>query len=187
MEFSFLGTWNDSWEILDAILHGGGLSFIPDLKYDDPQPLYVTALTNEERAMIKDRRHLFIWGEAFSLFPPVLRRIDEGKNIGKYSVSSDEGGPILELTLPGCYEEESLLNLGPGTLACPRKTFDPATNIGLNPSAELRAGFREVRNRMKRSLVRYKPCPEIWIGQEAIELLGQGKARIIGFEGLLKS
>jgi hypothetical protein len=187
MEYSFVGTWNDSWTILDAILQGDGLSLIPDLNYVNPEPTYSKVLNDRLKAMLLERRHLFIWGAAFSLFPPLIKRIDEGIKAGKYFVSATEGGPVLELTLPACYEGQGILNLGPGTLFCPRKTFDPATNIGHNPSVELRAGFREVRNRMKRSLVRYKPCPEIWIGQEAIGLLEQGKAMITGFEGLLES
>lgn len=185
-EFSFLGSWQDSWDILDSIFEGGEFTAIPDLKYASPEPLHINRLDDNVKSMLRDRRHLFIWGKSFSLFPPSFQRIEgeaqAGRNSMWYSIYLPEGGPGLELTLPAYYEESGVLNLGPGTVACPRLWFNRETKMWLRPTAELKAGFKEVRSRIKRHLVHCKERPDIWIGHDAARVLDEKNARIIGFE-----
>lgn len=182
-EFSFLGTWNDSRAILNSILDGGEFCLIPDLKYDGPTPLYFKDLDDRVETILKDRRHLFIWGHSFSLFPPVLERIEEGPNAGRYSIRLCKGGPGLELTLPACYEDGGTLNLAPGTLSCPTKWLNPKENAWRKSSAEIAAAFKIIVARMKPQVFHHASYPKIWIGQDALHFIETKKARISGFEG----
>ncbi len=180
-QFDFLGTWNDSWNLLGEILKRNDVKFVPDLKFNGPKPLYITYLDEEAKEVLRDRRNLYIWG-SFSIFPPCLDRIEEGQNAGKYSVWLAGGGPGLGLTLPACYEEGGLLNLGTGDLSYPKFTFNPNTNLWEPPSPALKAGYKDIKARIKRHLVRHKLKTFIWIGKEALQLVKQNKAKITGFE-----
>ncbi len=181
-EFSFLATWNDTWVILDSILEKEEYILIPDLRYDTPSPVYVTALSESVKSELKVIRHAYLWGKRFSLFPPVLQRIAEGVNAGKYFVELSSGGPGLELTIPPCYEDGGTLNLGPGMLSLPRRWLNPETNIWQKPTEEVKNGFADVKRGIKRHLARHPDHPQIWSGPEALKLLKTNKARISGFE-----
>src|SRR6266540_1924481 len=114
-QFDFLGTWNDSWGILAAILGTNDYSLVPDLLYDKPEPLFVTEIDDSAKEMLLNgKRNGFLWSWQFSRFPPVMKRIEGGEAAGKYYVGLGEGGPYLRLVLPGGYEEGGVLNLGPG-------------------------------------------------------------------------
>ena len=181
-QFNFLGTWNDSWGILAAILAHSEYSFVPDLYYDSPEPLFLTKIDYGLKEMLLDRRNGYIWSTKFSVDTLGMLSTKEGQNAGKYSVGSTEGGPVLRLVLPPCYEQGGVINLGPGMLSCPRWTIKPGTYDAKKPSAELRAGFKEVKAILKRQLVRLKVRPDIWSGQEASRLVEEGRAKIHGFE-----
>jgi hypothetical protein len=181
-QFEFLGTWNDSWNILAAILEHSEYSLVPDVKYDKPELLFVTKIDDPVKEMFLDRRNGFIWSTKFSLLPPSMNRIEGGVNVGKYYVSPTEGGPVLRLVLPACYEEGGVINLAPGMLSCPRATIKPGTNVAEKPSPAVRAGFKEVKAIIKRQLVRLKVRADIWSGQEASRLVEENRARIRGFE-----
>jgi hypothetical protein len=182
-EFSFVGTWADSWIVLSAILDRGDIAIIPDLKYEKPEPIFVSVMDQALQQMVKERRRVFLWCRAFSIFPPYMLRIDGGPNAGKYSVYLPEGGPVLELTLPACYESEGIANLAPGTLSFPRRTLNPETGRWGKASSELLEGFKDIRDRIKRCLVRSKSVAGIWIGPDAERLVDKKMARIHGFEG----
>lgn len=184
-QFSFLGTWKDSWAILDSILEGEDSSLIPDLKYAQPEPLCVRVLDDDVKDTLMHCRNLFIWGKTFSSFPPFLQRIPDGINAGKYFLEIAKGGPGLELTLPPCYTEDKVLNLGPGTLSYQRQWFNPEANAWQKPTEQVKAAFKEVTTRIKRHLVRYPRSGqrEVWIGHDAVQLVESKEARITGFEG----
>src|SRR5947209_272369 len=101
-QFDFLGTLDDSWGMLDTILENSEYSLVPDLRYDKPEPLFVTKIDDTVKMMLLDRRNGFLWSREYSRFPPVMRRIEGGEADGKYYVGLSEGGPYLRLVLPGC-------------------------------------------------------------------------------------
>ena len=181
-QLSFLGTWSDSWGILEAIFATKEYSLVPDLYYDKPEPFFATQVDDTLKSMLLDRINGYIWSTKFALYPPWMERTEAGKNAGKYSVSETREGPCLRLVLPACYEEGGFINLAPGMLSSPRWTIKPRTNVPEKPSPELRAGFKEVKAIIKRQLVRLKVRPDIWSGQEASRLVEEGRARIHGFE-----
>ena len=181
-QFDFFGTWNDWWGILGHILATKVYSLIPDLKYDKPEPLFVTKVDDSVKTMILDRRNGFIWSPIFSRFPLSMELIKEGQNAGKYFVSPTRGGPCLRLVLPPCYEEDRIIHLGRGMLSCPKWTITPFTKVPEKPSAELRLGFKEVKEIIKNRIVYLKDPFKIWIGQHGKELVEEGRAVIDGIE-----
>jgi hypothetical protein len=181
-KFGFLGTWDDSWGIVAAILENKEYSLVPDLKYAKPEPVFVTKLDDTVKAMFLDRANGFLWSTKFSVYPPSMESIEAGQNAGKYYVSLTSGGPYLRLVLPGCYQEGGVINLVPGALYSPNWTTKPGTYIAIKPSPELRAGFKEVKAIIQRQLVRLKGGPYNWIGRDASRLLEERRARIPGLE-----
>ena len=180
-QFSFLGTWDDSWRIVGSILERGDISLIPDLNYDDPKPAYISALNEEVKELLKRRPNLFLWSTQFSLFPPCMVRMAGGAAAGKYFLSLSRDGPGLELTLPGCYEADGVLNLACGTLSYQRLTFNSQTGRWEKPTLELQAGYKEITKTIKRHLVRHKFHKPIWTGRDALTLIERGTARVTGF------
>ncbi len=181
-QFQFLGTWDDSWGILDAILEHPEYSLVPDLYYDKPEPLFVTKIGDAAKRMLLDRRNGFIWSTKFSLYSPNLKQVKEGQNAGKYYVDPTGQGPVLRLVLPACYEEGGVINLAPAMFSCPRWTVKPGTYDAMKASPELREGYKEVKAVIRKQLVRLKVRPDIWSGREASRLVDQNQARIHGFE-----
>jgi hypothetical protein len=190
-QFDYLGTWQDSWAILNAILEPGDVRLIPDLKYlksrpnfryyTKPEPLIFTSLNDELKEIMLVRRAGFLFSDKFSRSPPWFDSIEiDGQK--QYYVRSSCGGPCLDLTLPACYEAEGLLKLASAHLYYARHTWNPATEVWEPPSLELRAGYKEILNRMKRHLVRHRFHMDIWTGRDALQLLQHNKARITGFE-----
>ncbi len=91
-KFSFLGTWNDSWGILDALFRTGEYSLVPDIDYDEPEPIFAARLDDELKGMMRIHRGGYLWSPRFSLYPPVMWRVPEGEKAGKYNVDSWRGG-----------------------------------------------------------------------------------------------
>jgi hypothetical protein len=181
-QFDFLGSWNDSWDIVAAILENKDLRLVPDLRYDKPEPLFATALDDSLKAMLLDRGNGFLWSTRFSRYPPVMGRIEGGEAAGKYTVSLTRGGPYLRLGLPFCYEEGGVINLAAGSLYYPSWFLNPEATVSEKASPELRAGFKDVKAVIRRHLVRLKSRPDIWSGREASRLVEGGRARVRGFE-----
>ena len=65
-EFAFFGTWNDSWAVLDAIEQLGMFQMVPDRWYDAPEPLLCRHMDDSLKAMLRERRRLFLWSGAFA-------------------------------------------------------------------------------------------------------------------------
>jgi hypothetical protein len=182
-KFSFLGTWNDSWGILDALFGTGEYSLVPDIDYDKPEPIYATRLDDELKAMMLVHVNGYLYSPRFSLYPPGMWRVPRGEKAGKYEIDPWCGGPCLRLFLPGCYEEGGAIQLPPGALYSPPWTIKPGSGVQEKPSLAVRKGYSEVRALIKRQLVRLKARPDIWSGREASRLVEQGQATIHGFEG----
>jgi hypothetical protein len=181
-KFSFLGTWNDSWDILDALFATGEYSLLPDLDYDNPEPIFATRLDDALKDIMLVHRDGYLWSPKFSLYPPGMWRVEEGEKAGKYNVDSWRGGPCLRLFLPACYIENGAIQLAPGALYSPKWTIKPGSDVPESPSAAVRKGFQAVKALIKRQLVRLKARPDIWSGREASRLVEQGQATIHGFE-----
>lgn len=180
-DFVFFGTWDDSWQVLAAILEYPGYSIIPDSRYTDSVPFRTSTVNTELKKMCRERGAAFIWSTAFSLLPPVLVRIEEGKNAGKYFLDLSRGGPGLGLHLPGCYEQNGKTQLAPGSLWYPKKTFDVQSREWTPASASLRLGYREVRANIKNQLVPLQvETTRILIGEVAKGLVENGQACLHG-------
>jgi hypothetical protein len=175
-QFEFLGTWNDSWGVLEAILARGDATLIPDLWYEEAKPLVFAAVDETLKGLLHQRRRVYVWSTAFSKFPPGLERQGSGPKAGKYFVRLSLGGPGLELTLPACFEAEGLINLNFGSLSYAKETFNPETGRWEKPSSQLKAGYDDVRSRLCSHVLKRESG--VWTGLDATHLLNTGRARI---------
>ncbi len=176
-QFNFIGTWNDSWAVIEAILTRGETTLIPDLWYETSIPLSFHELDESLKSLLRQRRRVYIWCKAFSPFPPVLERQESGPNAGKYFVRLALGGPGLELTLPACFEAQGVVNLNFGSLSYARETFNPETRQWDKPSLELKAGYADVRAHLREHVLRQES--DVWAGPDAIQLLRKGRAKMV--------
>jgi hypothetical protein len=180
-QFDYLGTWNDSWQILARILERGGTRLVPDLWYTSPEPLYIEAIDSTAKEVLTKRRRLCIWADDFSRFPPIIKPVDYSRPDTLYTLQPTRGGPSIDFTLPPCYEEEGFTNLANGMCVAHGHYWNPESEVWERASANLQAGRKDIVRRMKQYLVRYKFHKHIWIGPDGLRLLEEGKARITGY------
>lgn len=178
-QFDFLGTWEDSWALLDSILDREGVQALPDQWYGSNIPIGFSKLNEELKAILKKKRRLYLVSKDFSLLPPFLKKQNTGEMAGKYAIVETYAGPLISLTLPACYLKNDLTNLNFGALSYPTKIFNPVTRSLQPPSRELKAAYNDIRQRSKRILVRHKIASSwIYIGRNAFNLLKAGDAEI---------
>jgi hypothetical protein len=180
-QFDYLGTWEDSWGILQAIARPGDVRFVPDLHYEEPHPFLIRDIDDALKVILKERPSVFIWSTMFSKYPPYLERIDSGRDAGLYYVDISRGGPGLHLTLPACYREDDNLHLAPGMLSCQRLWLNPGTERWEKPNKDVKLGYKAIVARMKTQLECYRAHVDIWAGSGALRELQQKKATIHGF------
>jgi hypothetical protein len=179
--FGFFGTWDDTWRILVAILEHPEYCILPDSRYSDPIPFEGRTVDTVLQQLCAERGVAFIWSTSFSVQPPFMLRIDEGPNAGKYFLDLSRGGPGLALHLPGCYEKDNRVQLAPGALWYPKKTIDLQSKQWIPASTELKAGFRAVRNIIRRQLVEVKiGASSILTGSNAKRLIDANQADVHG-------
>lgn len=180
-QFDFFGTWEDSWRLLQEIIKFNDVTFVPDLIYDSPEPIFINTINEEAKEYIKIKRHLYIWGKLFSKYPPLLLRRESGPKEGTYYVQVDYSGPSLELILPACFEENGLINLNTGMVTYSKEYLNPESGNWENPSKELKDVYKNICTLLKKSiLIRYDLKTSYqWIGKNAVKLLQENKAQII--------
>lgn len=180
-QLNFFGTWDDSWRILGAILEHPEFCILPDSRYSDSAPFEGRVLDTTLKQLCAERGAAYIWSSSFSVSPPFMVRVEEGKNAGKFFLDLSYGGPGLALHLPGCYEKDNRVQLTPGSLWYPKKTFDSQSQLWKPPSFELKAGFRAVRDIIKRQLVELtNGANRILVGSDARRIIEENRADVHG-------
>lgn len=192
-QFDFLGTWQDSWEIVASILKPGDASLIADATYDMRHAPLLTSVDDIRQQCFAGHRKFFIQSTEFSHNPLHWSQIDAGQNQGRYFVDERKGGPLLILALPPCYRYDAQLkatnaldngpdlHLGCGTLHCQRQYWNEQAQIWEAPSEGVKTGYKEILRRMKMHLVRHAFHEPIWVGKNALKQIQSGNASIDGF------
>jgi len=191
-EFNFLGSWNDSVEILGTIIQSDNFTFLLDEVYLEAIPVWFRSPTEEMLKYLKDHRgSVILWSRQFSFFPPVFRMYEGGIRDIDLSFS----GPALHLALAieGRKGKELRCQLGHGWVGYPSTFYHPETCEPYKPPEALIQAFSDV-NKIIRSLCerRYvlsrrvtgkgevKPAIEtLWIGKKGLSLVEMGEAVII--------
>lgn len=176
--FQFFGTWDDSWTILQAILEQGDFEVTPDIRFEAPEPLKANHIDEKLKSMCQERGGVYIWSKQYTVHPPHLVRIEEGKYAGRYFVDMSKGGPGVNLHLPVCYTTDGLIRLSSGSLWLQSRTLNTEKNVWEPPSTSLKAGYRKLINLIKRHLTVWQSDSKVWIGEFAKQLLESGIARI---------
>jgi hypothetical protein len=177
-EFHFWGAEEDKIAIIKAVLAFGDYQLLPDLHYLDPNP---RAYKDAEPALFEAltrKKTLYVLGP-YSKKPVFMEELDRGRDDGCYYVSEARGGPILSLSVPGCRVVDGIVELAPGNFSRRSEYWDDAVTTPTKASDELKQHYKLILGEIKRYLVRKKIMQPMWIGPEAWELLGQGKAIIL--------
>ncbi len=177
-EFLFYGTWDDTWRVLNELLAREGPSLVAALAYHFPKPVYVRSLTSHAREILQKRRRVYVFAEDFSVRPPCLVQQMSGPLAGKHFVYLAGGGPGLELALPHAQIDEGVWQLDAGRLTHPHDFWDPERGKWQRPPAALKAGFTDVRARIRGQVEQHWPIRDLWVGPDAWDLVRAGKARI---------
>lgn len=174
-QFDFLATWDDSWEILGDVLSCAGTSVSPSRWYDKPVADTFTTLSPALKALLREKRQLYIWRPSFTEHPPALTMQELGPRTGSYFIDPSKGGPGLELVLPACFTRDDNLYLNYGSLSYPATILDRSTGESRRAPLALAEGFRDVLRTIQSHLVQ---DGEKWLGKEALQLLRAGTAQV---------
>ncbi|MBS0260476.1 MAG: hypothetical protein JSS02_00860 [Planctomycetes bacterium] len=192
-QFDFLGTWNDSWDVVSAILEPGDVRLIPALMYEQPQARFLSRLGEVHELCLAECARFYISCERFTRHPPEFWEIKAGKNKGRFAIDDRKAGPLLDLSLPGCFRYDDVgvpylaieggpgMHLAPGTLSNQREYLNPDTQEWEWVAEAVKAGFKDIVRRVKKRLLRHQFHKPIWIGRNALCEVQAKNAMIHGF------
>jgi hypothetical protein len=108
----------------------------------------------------------------FSVEAPVVRGLPSGRLA---RVSDNQGGPVMNLNIPGCWpQEDGKLLLSAGMLSAKSDFWDATMTRRLETSA-LKQHYRKLVERVKIELVH---VADVWIGKEALGLVEGSSASL---------
>jgi hypothetical protein len=184
--FEYFGTDGDAFRLLEAILGTGEYVLVPDMVYEEPQPVLWAQLSEEAKAIMRQWRRGFLWSDRYAQYPPIMKQLRVGKSVGKYMVNTSEGGPFIMFHMPACYEKGGITWIDFGYFDYPLRTFHPGTYHALPRSSALRESFRRLKRLMQRQFEPLRVLPEdyldgvIWMGAEGKHWLEEGRVRLAG-------
>ncbi|MGH8016713.1 MAG: hypothetical protein ACREIA_00200 [Opitutaceae bacterium] len=101
----------------------------------------------------------------FSVEAPVVRELPSGKLA---RVSDNQGGPVMNLNIPGCWPlEDGKLLLSAGMLSVKSDFWDATMTRRLEVSA-LKQHYRKLVEKLKSELVH---VADVWVAEEALGLV----------------
>lgn len=169
--------------MISAIMSLKGVSVVPDLNYNEPEAALLLELTQETKLLLQTRRRLYLLIDGISRNDVVLKKIENKVGRIWYSITAQEGGPFLILTLPPCYQEKGKMQLAAGSLSVQKLFLDPVSNTWQAPPVELVDRLKEIVRMLKtNTLQRYQLPPRVWIGKDALLMVESGMATINGYE-----
>jgi hypothetical protein len=170
-QLDYFGTWNDSWAMLQDIFARGDIrAYWRGGPYERPEAEHFTVLTNGLKDCLRRTPVLYLFG-SFSTHPPLFQ-LHQGKaHDGKYFLFDNSGGPLISMMLANEGEVDGRLKLLVGDVST-QPEYELAPDHYEKPTPALKAAYADIQKRMKKYLIRHKG---IWIGQEALQLLEQGK------------
>jgi hypothetical protein len=182
-QFDFYGNWEDSWQVVESILLNKNIKVLPDMWYDKPVPKYFTKLNEELKQLLLKKRRLYLSHYEVSIYRPIFEICEKGIMIGKYSVSSNWGGPFLDLTLPGVFDIEGVIQLGPGTLTYPKLVQNPQTMGWEDTGPAIREAYKEICDVIKKVMIRQKRnSKNFLIGADGLNVMKTKDVYIVGVD-----
>jgi hypothetical protein len=177
-EFSYYTTFNESLDLLRDIVAVCKLRVIPDVGlFPRPEAPSFEEVTAGVVEQLRKRRALFLAG-SFTTRPPEMRMLSGGANAGKYYVSEDRGGPLVQMALSTITVVSGLPIIVGGDIGHQRQYIDPVSDQEVSASPELKRAFKCIVATAKKHLVQHQLGAKIWIGPEALRLLKAGEAHI---------
>ena len=182
-QFDFYGSWEDSWQVVESILLNKKIKVLPDMWYVEPVPKYFTKLNEELKQLLLKKRRLFLAHNEVSIYQPLFKQCKTGVMTGKYSIFSDWGGPFLDLTLPGFFDIEGVIQLGPGTLTYPKFVQHPKTLQIEQTGPEIKEAYKEICGVIKKVMIRQKRnSKNFLIGADGLNVMKTKDVYIVGVD-----
>jgi hypothetical protein len=188
-DFFFYGTWEDSWMYLETLVHLERFTFAIDMWYAEPAPFQFETMTDEVENIVRKRRRLYLWSSEYSRFPFVFSAPTSN---GLMMIDPTVSGPVLDLSLPDCFDVEGRLSIGLGSLGYQPQYENPETGELYKPPEALKQAYKEIRALLQKGMVKrfarsrsitefgIKPAVEsLWVGANAVTLLETGTADIL--------
>lgn len=174
-EFNFYATRKDSLEVLHSVFDRGDLRATPNLHYSSTKPeSYREPGPELLEALAKRNGVMYLTGR----FSNRSLHVREMPN-GKYYIDITYGGPAMGLSLPLRERRGGVWHLGPGTLWHPRSYWNDAITHPIRPSEELKGAYANLVKRIKSVTNKRRIGVTLWIGAEALSLLGKYRALIL--------
>ena len=178
-EFHFYARKSEWWKLLQNVLGAADLRFAVDRWYDTAKCTYFENVGDKAKAAILEGKpRVFLIGKD-TRGSLRLKRQDAGPRAGQYYVDFARGEPSIEFRLPGEYLEAGLTRLPPGGIAYQRKYDTDDRSDTFSPTADFVALFAQVRDALKKCLVRVNATKQVWISPAAQELVSSGKAALL--------
>jgi len=180
-EFDFVATLDETWKILEIILKKEKVSFIPDIWFDLPKPIYFREINSTFKELSLKIGMIYIWGEEFSKHPLEFVFYDGDDELykNKYRIVGSIGGPYLAFELPGEREYGNSISLFPGGISYDSWYYIKGTNQYIKPTDELKNAYKRICGYIKKQSKRYKFNHWIYVGRETLKLIHEGKARLV--------
>lgn len=183
-EFNFYGTWVDTVSILSRVITVFNCKFLVDKWYDEPIPLIIQELTEENLSIIKENHSLFLWFDKYSSITPTF---DHPNSSGQTRINSIKSNPSIELIIPFYFEQHGKMGLRPGTLLYQMKYLNPINKESCKPSDDLKRHYQLIRKEIIKCLEKRYFQTEIFLvskerWESKIETLYIGKSALDGLQ-----
>lgn len=177
-EFHFLGTWDDSWNILNSIIE----DFQPIMYPDVTGPLNLlsgkTVLDENFKAVLKGCRRTFLWSASYSKYPVGIQPLESSDDSQQFFIYPSEGGPVLDFTFPPCFEHNGIIRIGHGSICYDPQFRSPEladSEPSLRVPEELKTAYKNIVTRMKKCFL--KKHQGRYAGHDAISMIEACKAK----------
>lgn len=195
-EFTFFGVWEDSLQILTALVDTHLFTFVVDKAYIDKNFLAFQSLNDQIIREIRHRNKVYLWSKEYSHYPPYMEALPSGK----WDIYEFRGGPALNLALFGSSIKDGLTRLGYGSISYLSYYLHPGTDEPYKPPVELKESFKyalkiispflEKRYVLARILtaksVFETSIEPLRIGRHGLQLIESDQAVLKGYGKLLK-
>jgi hypothetical protein len=173
----FYAMRDESLAILGDVMSQCGVWVVPNLgPYEQPTATVFRQLDEDLRCLAPNVE-IFLGGE-FSREPPHFELYGSGPAAGKYYISPREGGPLIQVTLPGVVESSGERILTLGSIILQTYYRNPANGSYEPPGPELKKSFNRIVRVIKQHLTVHELAMKFWISPGALRLFNEGAVSI---------
>jgi hypothetical protein len=177
-ELGLYMTEGDELPIISLALEMG-CKVIPDTGYTTPRYESLTNLKDYKRYRTRERGFYFI-SDRFFRCPIEMRRILKNDKVVYYI--GNDGGPRLQLTGGGLFEDGDCEFIRPGGIGHQARYWNTSDQTMEKPPSELVETYKALQKLIRASFRHAKPGKvSFWVGPETVQAVRKG-AKLVGYE-----